>query len=175
MPSLTDALAHWHEFYTLLGTASATMIGLLFVAATVGSGVFTAERRAPLRVFLSASVVHFSGVLAASLIVLAPVRNWVLFGVLILGCGMFGLGYSCQTWRDTVRDGLSKSIDLDDKIWYAALPLVGYLLETAAGIALALQSDVGVAALALSMGMLLMVGIHNAWDITVWSITRRRE
>ena len=41
MPSLTDALAHWHEFYTLLGTASATMVGLLFVAATVGSGVFT--------------------------------------------------------------------------------------------------------------------------------------
>jgi hypothetical protein len=38
-----------------------------------------------------------------------------------------------------------------------------------------LQSDMGVAALALSMGMLLMVGIHNAWDITVWSITRRRE
>jgi hypothetical protein len=74
-----------------------------------------------------------------------------------------------------VRDGLSKSIDLDDKVWYAALPLVGYLLETAAGIALALQSDMGVAALALSMGMLLMVGIHNAWDITVWSITRRRE
>jgi hypothetical protein len=175
MPMLTDALAHWHEFYTLLGTASATMVGLLFVAATVGSGVFTADRRAPLRVFLSASVVHFSGVLAASLIVLAPVQSWLLFGVLILGCGMFGLGYSCLTWRDTVRDGLSKSIDLDDKVWYAALPLVGYLFETAAGIALALQSDLGGAALALSMAMLLMVGIHNAWDITVWSITRRRE
>jgi hypothetical protein len=90
MPTLTEALGRWHEFYTLLGTASATMVGLLFVAATVGSGVFAADRRAPLRMFLSASVVHFSGILASSLIVLAPVQSWVLFGVLIWGAGSLG-------------------------------------------------------------------------------------
>lgn len=171
----TAALAPWHEFYALLGTASATMVGLLFVAASVASGVFSADRRAPLRVFLSASVVHFSSILAVSLIVLAPVRSWALFGALILGCGIFGLGYSCLAWRDTVRDGLSKSIEWDDRLWYVVLPIVCYLFETAAGIALALQSAPGRALLALTAGMLLVVGIHNAWDITVWTITRRRE
>jgi hypothetical protein len=35
--------------------------------------------------------------------------------------------------------------------------------------------DVGCMALALSLGLLLVVGIHNAWDITLWSITRRQE
>ncbi len=90
---LAEALAHWHEFYSLLGTASATLVGLLFVAATVSSGVFTANRRAPLRVFLSASVVHFSGILAVCLIVLAPLANWMQFGLLVLGCGLFGLVY----------------------------------------------------------------------------------
>jgi hypothetical protein len=67
-----ESLVRWHEFHILLGTASATMVGLLFVAVTVGSGVVTAERCAPLRVFVSASVVHFSGILAVCLIVLAP-------------------------------------------------------------------------------------------------------
>jgi hypothetical protein len=27
--------------------------------------------------------------------------------------------------------------------------------------------------LAVSLGVLLVVGIRNAWDITVWTITRR--
>jgi hypothetical protein len=67
-----DSLVRWHEYYMLLGTASATMVGLLFVAVTVGSGVFTGNRRAPLRVFVSASVVHFCGILAVCRIVLAP-------------------------------------------------------------------------------------------------------
>jgi hypothetical protein len=53
--------------------------------------VFSAERRAPLRVFVSASVVHFSGILAVCLIVLAPLQGEVLYGVLIVGCGVFGL------------------------------------------------------------------------------------
>ncbi len=109
---LPDAMAHWHEFYTMLGTASATLIGLLFVAATVSSGTFTSSRRAPLRVFLSASVVHFSGILAVCLIVLAPLQMWLQFGLLILGCGIFGLVYCGLIWRDSVRDkrSLQRSI-----------------------------------------------------------------
>ena len=43
---LSEALAHWHEFYALLGTASATLVGLLFVALTVGSSLLTTPRRA---------------------------------------------------------------------------------------------------------------------------------
>lgn len=46
MPPLVDALASWRNFYELLGAASATMIGLLFVAATVGSGIFSSDQRA---------------------------------------------------------------------------------------------------------------------------------
>jgi hypothetical protein len=175
MPPLVDALGLWHEFYTLLGTASATMVGLLFVAATVGAGVFSRDRRAALRVFLSASVVNFSLLLSASLVVLAPVRSWVLLGVMIVACGLFGLAHSCLAWRDTLHDGLIKAIDLEDRVCYIVLPIVGYLLMAGAGVVLALRLDMGCAALAGSMGLLLAVGLHNAWDITVWSITRRRE
>jgi hypothetical protein len=42
MQVLGDVLPRWHEFYTLLGTAGATLVGLLFVAATVSSGVLLA-------------------------------------------------------------------------------------------------------------------------------------
>jgi hypothetical protein len=159
----------------LLGEASGTMIGLLFVAATVGSSAFSSSRQAALRVFLSASVIHFSTILVSCAIVVVPVLNWESLGVMIAACGIFGLGYYGLTWRDMVRDGLSQRIDLDDRIWYAVAPVVGYLIETGAGVSLALRRNFGCEVLALSIGVLLVIGIHNAWDITVWSITRRRE
>jgi hypothetical protein len=172
---LADALGQWHDFYTLLGAASATLVGLLFVAATVGSGVFTNVQRAASRVFLSASVIHFSSLLIACLIVLAPAQNWVSLGVMIAVCGTFGLAYYGMTWRDSMRDGLSKRIDWDDRTWYGVLPVICYVCETASGVALALRSAFGCIALALSLGLLLIIGIHNAWDITLWSITRPRD
>ena len=175
MPSLTDAFGPWHEFYALLGTASATLVGLLFVAASVGAGVFSDDRPAPMRVFLTASVVNFSILLATCLIVLAPVRVWLWFGGMIAACGVFGLGHSCLAWRDTLRDGLFARIDAEDRIWYIVLPIVGYLFLVGSGVALASGQAAGRVALALSIGMLLAVGIHNAWDITVWSMTRRQQ
>jgi hypothetical protein len=175
MQPLAEVLGQWHEFYALLGAASATLVGLLFVAASVGSGAFSSGRTAPLRIFLSSSVIHFSSIVIVCLVVLAPGQNWVSFGAMIAGCGIFGVAYYCLTWRDSVRDGLSQAIDMEDRIWYGILPLIGYLFETVSGIMLISRMNVGCIALALSMGMLLVVGIHNAWDITVWSLTRTRK
>jgi len=77
--------------------------------------------------------------------------------------------------RDTMRDGLSVRIAWDDRLWYMTLPIIAYLFETASGALLAVRLDLGCVALALAVGILLVIGIHNAWDITVWSITRPRD
>jgi hypothetical protein len=175
MPALGDVLTSWHEFYTLLGTAAGTLVGLLFVAATVGGQAFSSDRPAPLRVFLSATVIHFSTILGVSLILLAPLQSWVLLGVMVLACGVVGVAYYGLAWYDAARDGLIARIDLEDRIWYAVLPVIAYIVEVASGILMMSHSDAGFRMLALSLGMLLVIGLHNAWDITVWAITRRRE
>jgi hypothetical protein len=167
-------IASWHEFYALLGTAAATLVGLLFVAATVASGVFSADRQAPIRMFLSATVVHFSSVLAASLIVLAPVPGWLL-GAMVLACGLLGVGYYGLALHDATRDGLIRNVDLEDRTWYAALPIGAYVAEALAGALLIARSGDGIAVLAVSLGALLIIGLHNAWDITVWTISRRGQ
>jgi hypothetical protein len=175
MATPAEALAHWHEFYTLLGTAAGTLVGLLFVAATIASGVFSSGRPAPLRVFLSTSVVHFGDVLVVSLIVLAPIESWILFGAMVLACGLAGIGYYGFVLRDAARDGLMAAIDLEDRVWYAILPVVGYLAETTSGLMLAMHVSAGIVLLAATIAALLLVGIHNAWDITVWTVQRRQE
>ena len=99
--------------------------------------------------------------------VIVRLFDWLIYG-LLAGLILF----AALAWRDTVRDGLSARIDFEDRCWYAAAPAVGYLIEALAGIALILHRDLGLDALAVAMGVTLLVAIHNAWDITVWSVTR---
>ncbi len=170
---LNANLEAWHDFYTLTGTASATLVGLLFVAASVGSGVW--ERPAALRVFLSATVVHFGSVLIVSLIAIAPLRSERITGALIVAEASIGILYCSLVLRDLVREGLGASIDLEDRLWYAALPVAGYLLMALSGILSVVQIGIGSVTLASSAMLLLIAGIRNAWDITVWLVTRRRS
>lgn len=166
-------MREWHEFYTLAGTAGATLVGLMFVAASVGSASWS--RRAALRVFLSATVVHFSSVLCVSLCVLAPLPGVLVFGSLIAAIGCIGLIYCGFVVVDSVRDGLAKHIDWDDRIWYAGLPIVGYLALGGAGVAEALKIEDSELVLTGAIVLLLIAGIRNAWDITVWAVTRQRN
>jgi len=43
---LAHELERWHDFYILVGTAGATLVALLFVAVSGGSGYLTEERAA---------------------------------------------------------------------------------------------------------------------------------
>ena len=172
MPPLSDAIGPWHDFYIMLGTASATLIGLLFVAASVGSGVFTLERPHALRVFLSPSVVHFTNVLIASLLIISPIRSRAPLGLLLGAEALFGIGYCVFVWRNMVRSGLSASLDLTDRTCYAALPAVGYICMIAAATMLASRTETGCVLLALATAGLLLIGIRNAWDITSWTVMR---
>jgi hypothetical protein len=67
---------------------------------------------------------------------------------------------------------LGATIDWEDRLWYAALPVVGYLLMALSGILLASHLGRGSVALAAAILMLLITGAHNAWDITIWIVTR---
>ncbi len=175
MPPPTDALAPWHAFYALLGEASATMVALLFVAASVGAGVFSGTRPTAARVFLSASVVNFGLILALALVILAPLEHLLVLGALVIACGLFGFGHTTLAWRGSLQDGLIARIDTEDRVWYLALPALGYLCVIASGVGLAAEAVPGCVMLAVAMAVLLITGVHNAWDITLWVITRQRE
>lgn len=99
----TIGLKPWHGF-SRWGTASATLIGLLFVAASVGAPIwgvgdgvgahcYTKEKHPAIRTFLSPSVVHFTCVLAGCLFALVPLERWWVFGALVAGDGLIRLVY----------------------------------------------------------------------------------
>jgi hypothetical protein len=47
------ALHEWHDFFVLVGTAGATLLALMFVAASLGAGILTAKSRTATRMYMS--------------------------------------------------------------------------------------------------------------------------
>jgi len=53
----------WENFFIVGGTAGATLIGLLFVAVTLGGGLSTPQGLDATRAFLTPTLFRFGGVL----------------------------------------------------------------------------------------------------------------
>lgn len=171
MGSLADSLSSWHNFYSLIGSAAATLIGLMFVAASIGAGLFTREHQIGVRSFLSPTVVHFSAVLAICLLASIPDPQWLTLGSMTIVIGIAGLTYSVYVLSRMIKYGMG-TIDFADRLWYTLLPIVSYLCLMLAGIGFVRHVN-HVDLLALSIVVLLSAGIRNAWDITIWIIDRR--
>jgi hypothetical protein len=166
-------LAPWHDFFGIVGAAAATLVGLMFVAASVGSGVFTEERQVGLRTLLSPTVVAFSVVLAMSVVGVLPLPNWGVAGVLVGGVGALGIAYSAMILSKMIREGIAPRMDLEDRFWYGVAPAIAYAVLTVAGVAFAFEAVVSPGLLAAGMCLLLLAGIRNAWDMTTWVVLRR--
>ncbi len=167
---MADALRNWHDFYILVGTASATLIGLMFVAASVGTSYFTAEKEIPLRSLLTPTVVHFSIVLVSCLASMAPSLRSVSLGALLATGGAIGIGHSCRVSLRMRRRGLAQRMDLADRFCYIILPIAVYLTLAVIGIVLPGRPVFGLDMLAATLVALLLLGIRNAWDMTLWIV-----
>jgi hypothetical protein len=166
-----DALHAWHDFYILVGTASATLVGLMFVAATIGANVFREENRAAMRTFLSPTVVHFVAVLLVCIVGVAPSHTEPTLAALLVLGGVGGLGYSARIWTQiSIRRRFN--VDIVDRLFYALIPVLGYvLILVAAGLMFA-ASPWSLDVLAAAIAVLMLAGLRNAWDMTVWIVIK---
>ena len=152
----------WHDFYMLLGTASAALVALLFVAVSIGASFLTPERSVATRTFMSPVVFHFSTLLLISLIAIVPSHTALSLAIGITLVAVAGLAYTTVVLVGLARASVS---DIADRFGYGFCPLAAYLaMLAAAGLVIsraALAADILAAALLL----LLAVSIRNAWDL----------
>jgi len=161
----------WHDFYVLAGTASATLAGLMFVAASIGSSIFSEEQRAATNAFLTPTVMHFAAVLLASLVVTIPAQSWIALGGLLGGGALAGATYSGRlTVQLIIRHGFN--VDLTDRLFYAVMPFLGYLIALVSAVLLFMRSPAGADLIAAALLILLVAAIRNAWDMMVWIMIR---
>jgi hypothetical protein len=170
---MLEELHAWHEFYVLIGTSAAALTGIMFVVVSISPETIAARSAAGVRAFVTPTIVFFTTALIVSGLMLAPHLTPAWLGVLLALAGFGGLVY--LFWVGGHHHWRENKLDQEDWIFYVALPFVCYVLLFAAAIAIALASVVGVAALALTMVLLLVVGIHNAWDLVIWLAQNRPQ
>jgi hypothetical protein len=158
-------LATWQTFYILIGTASATLTGLMFLVVTLLAGV---RVRTPLSgdvfaTFNTPNVVHFGLVLLVAGLLCAPWQALWMAGMLLGLCGLGGATYAVIVVRRVRRQTDYRPV-LEDWLFHTVLPLVSYSALVIAGILLPGQPAQALFIIAAATVLLLFVGIHNAWD-----------
>lgn len=168
-----ETLKQWHDFYMLVGTAGATLLALLFVAASLGAGFLTEERRPAMRTFMSPVVLHFTSVFFLSAIALWPWHHAQFFAALVGITASIGAAISTVITVQVVRTDMTNYIE--DYLAYGLLPSLGYLALLAAAVSIYLEKDFGLDALAGALLLLAIVSIRNAWDLTLSMVRRQRR
>lgn len=166
-----ETLKQWHDLYVLLGTAGATLLGLLFVAASLGAGFLTDERRPATRTFVSPVVLHFTSVFFLSALALFPWHHGKIFAALVGATAFVGVILSAWITIQVVRTDMTNY--LEDYLAYGLLPCLGYLALLAAAASIYMEKDFGLDALAGALLLLAVVSIRNAWDLTLTMVRRR--
>jgi hypothetical protein len=165
-----EALHEWHEFYILLGTAGATLLALLFVAVSLGTGFLSSKDQQGTRTFMSPVVIHFTSVFFLSAVCLVPSHGPVFFAVLIAGTAVVGVVVSIVISVWVVRTEMTQY--LPDYFAYGLLPVGAYLALLVASIMIYLGRDYALEVLAGGLLLLAIVNVRNAWDLTL-SMVRR--
>ena len=165
-----EALHEWHEFYILLGTAGATLLALLFVAVSLGTGFLSSKDQQGTRTFMSPVVIHFTSVFFLSAVCLVPSHGPVFFAVLIAGTAVVGVVVSIVISVWVVRTEMTQY--LPDYLAYGLLPVGAYLALLVASIMIYLGRDYALEVLAGGLLVLAIVNVRNAWDLTL-SMVRR--
>ena len=167
-----QALHGWQNFYTLLGEAAATLTGLMFVAASLGARLINDEADPKVRTFITPTVVHFSLVLLLAALMNIPTQTQGALAIQFAALGLFGAGYSLShlpRLRGFQHDG---SLERQAWTWNLALPLFAALWLAGAALGLSRSGSGALDAAAIGALLLVMVGLHNAWDVTLRLVRR---
>ena len=167
-----EALKEWHDFYMLVGTAGATLLGLLFVAVSIGAGYLTEESQSATRTFMSPVVIHFTSVFFLCAVALFPWHQAKFFAALIGVTALVGAIISTYITVQVVRTDMTNYIE--DYLAYGLLPVLAYLALFAAATSIYLEKEFGLHALAAALLLLAIVNIRNAWDLTLTMARRHR-
>jgi hypothetical protein len=171
----SSLLAGWDNFYVIVGGAAGGLTGLTFVVITLSA---EAHRVALVGVksFITPTIVHFGTVLALAAYLTMPHHT-----VLSLSLGLGAIGLSGLVYIATIAAAIRRMKGdyvpgLEDWIWNVILPALCFCTLLSMAFLFSTTPKKCLYGVAAAIMLLMIVGIHNAWDIAVWnSINRKNE
>jgi hypothetical protein len=156
----------WHDFYVTMGTASASLIGLLFVAISLNLDSIIGDSRDDLRAFAEQAFNSFSAVLLIAVFFLIPEDSAGFLGGMYALLGVIA-GYRLlrrapAVWRGRRRNRLGGAV-----LWRFVLPAAAVIGLIAAGLGLVLGQLSALYWLVAVIIGLLMSAARSSWDLLV--------
>jgi hypothetical protein len=170
-----QTLAAWQNFYVIMGSSAGALIGLQFVVLSLIASLPTVRVDPEAgRAFSTPTIIHFTAVLALAAILTAPWSSIDAPTVLYGASGLGGVFYAAIVTRRMRRQTAYKP-EFEDWLFHVLLPVAAYGILVASAFA-ARWSHVheamfGVGAAVL---LLLLIGIHNAWDAVMYHVFLKR-
>ncbi len=162
-------LSAWQTVYVILGSAAATLTGLMFIVITLMAGARIRRASAYLGVsaFSEPTLVYFTTVLLIAVILNAP---WQALWNVSVVIGVVGLGGVVFVLRSVpqMRHLADYEPKTHDWVWYFAAPLVLYIGLVAAAWVLPGNPAPALYVFAAVAVAFLLVGLRNAWDLVIY-------
>jgi hypothetical protein len=169
MPGADPRLGGWANFYVIVGSSAATLIGVQFVVIALVANLRRRTSLESISAFGTPTVVHLGAALLVSATMSAPWPRLLATSVALGLCGLSGLAYVAAVVRQARRQTTYKPVQ-EDWLWHAIVPGGVY---AALALAAALLGRTPQAALFVVGGALLgllLVGVHNAWDTVTFMV-----
>ena len=173
----SSPFAAWESFYVIVGSSAGGLTGLQFVVMALIAESWPRSTPHTVAAFGTPTIVHFCAALLVSAILSAPWPDTRGAGVALLVLGLSGIVYGLITTRRALRQTGYQPV-FEDWLWHSALPLVAYTAIALAELVLGLATAYGMFTVGGAVLLLLLIGIHNAWDTATYitlAATEQRE
>ncbi len=165
-------LSAWSDFYVILGSSGAALIGLQFVVIALIESTGSRATAASISAFGTPTVIHLAGALVVSAVVEAPWPSLTAASVALALCGLGGLLYGAVVLDRARRQEVYRPV-WEDWLWHVVLPDAAYAALTVAGLLLRAGGRVPPFVIGGAALSLLLIGIHNSWDTVAYLVVER--
>jgi hypothetical protein len=155
--------AKWQNFYVIVGSSGAALIGVQFVVVALIANMRMRVTVESLSAFGTPTVVQFRGALLVSAIMSAPWPSLFPTSVALAMCGLGGLGYGAIVIHHARHQTGYKPV-WEDWLWYAILPCSIYAALALAALFLRTTTRLALFVIGGAALSLLLIGIRNSWD-----------
>jgi hypothetical protein len=167
-------LTGWENFYIIIGSSAAVLMGLMFVVITLTAERKGVDESAVLDAFTSPTVLHFCAVLLVAAILTTPGHTTVSLSFCLTVVGLGGIAYTTSIIIRMRRQKMYALVT-SDWIWHILLPLIAYVCLLGSGAVVWGSADAALYSVAAGALLLLFIGIHNAWDAATWMAVHRKK
>jgi hypothetical protein len=167
MTAASSPIAAWSSYYVIIGSSAGALTGLMFVVVTLMAELETRSERPTFAAFATPTIVHFCVALVISAAMSAPWPALSAIALFLGACGALGSLYCVVVGRRMFRQTQYTPV-FEDWLWHVVLPHIAYIAIIAAGLGLSRAQTVSLFSLAAGTLVLVLVGIHNAWDTVTY-------